>query len=40
MDDELIGIVSFGTLCAKGDPDVFTRVSSFHDWINEHTETA
>ncbi|KAK9747378.1 Trypsin [Popillia japonica] len=28
-----IGIVSWGNPCANGRPDVFTRVSSFLDWI-------
>ncbi|CAL7948238.1 unnamed protein product [Xylocopa violacea] len=28
-----IGIFSFGTPCAVGKPDVFTRVSSFESWI-------
>ncbi|XP_058797811.1 chymotrypsin-2-like [Phymastichus coffea] len=28
-----IGIVSFGHPCAKGRPDVFTRVHTFLDWI-------
>jgi len=28
-----IGIVSWGTPCARGYPDVFTRVYSFLDWI-------
>lgn len=30
-----IGIVSWGRPCARGYPDVFTRVSSFIDWIDE-----
>ncbi|KAL6265053.1 hypothetical protein P5V15_005144 [Pogonomyrmex californicus] len=29
-----IGIVSFGTPCALGYPDVYTRVSKFISWIN------
>ncbi|XP_046747997.1 chymotrypsin-1-like [Diprion similis] len=29
-----VGIVSWGTPCAVGDPDVFARVWSFIDWIN------
>lgn len=33
-DGELIGIVSFGIPCGKGHPDVFTRVSSYLEWIN------
>ncbi|XP_012061803.1 PREDICTED: chymotrypsin-1-like [Atta cephalotes] len=31
-----IGIVSFGTPCALGYPDIYTRVSSFIPWINKH----
>lgn len=31
-----IGIVSWGYLCAAGKPDVFTRVSAYTEWINEH----
>ncbi|KYQ53536.1 Chymotrypsin-1, partial [Trachymyrmex zeteki] len=31
-----IGIVSFGTPCAFGFPDIYTRVSNFVSWINEH----
>ncbi|KAG5322236.1 CTR1 protein, partial [Pseudoatta argentina] len=31
-----IGIVSFGTPCAFGHPDIYTRVSSFVPWINAH----
>ncbi|XP_046747998.1 chymotrypsin-2-like [Diprion similis] len=30
-----IGLVSWGTLCAFGQPDVHTRVWSFVDWIKE-----
>lgn len=29
----LVGVVSWGTPCAVGDPDVFTRISSFAEWI-------
>lgn len=32
-DSEQIGVVSWGTPCAKGRPDVFTRVYSYVDWI-------
>lgn len=31
-----IGVVSWGRPCAKGVPDVFTRVYSYRDWINKH----
>ncbi|XP_011694586.1 PREDICTED: serine protease 48-like [Wasmannia auropunctata] len=31
-----IGIVSFGQPCARGSPDVFSRVASFQDWIQKH----
>lgn len=33
VDGKLVGIVSWGTPCARGYPDVFTRVSEFNDWI-------
>jgi secreted trypsin-like serine protease len=37
FNDKLIGVVSFGpTVCASGRPDVFTRISSFYDWIAIH----
>lgn len=32
----LVGLVSWGTPCAVGYPDVFTRVSSFVSWIQEN----
>ncbi|XP_034946165.1 tripartite motif-containing protein 2-like [Chelonus insularis] len=38
-DGVQIGVVSWGTPCAKGKPDVFTRVYSYIDWINEHIRT-
>ncbi|XP_043508788.1 chymotrypsin-2-like [Frieseomelitta varia] len=37
-DNEQIGIVSWGIPCARGRPDVFTRVYSYIDWIKDHTE--
>lgn len=32
-DGQLIGIVSWGIPCARGRPDVFTRVSAFALWV-------
>ncbi|XP_012272593.1 chymotrypsin-1 [Orussus abietinus] len=37
-DGVQIGVVSWGTPCAKGRPDVFTRVFSYVDWIKNHLE--
>lgn len=38
-DGEVIGIVSYGTArCITQYPTVFTRVSSFKDWIYENTD--
>lgn len=37
-DNEQIGVVSWGIPCARGRPDVFTRVYSYIDWIKDHTE--
>lgn len=34
-NNELIGLVSWGFPCAKGRPDIFTRVSEFSDWVND-----
>ena len=34
----LVGIVSYGTIvCAVGQPDVYTRASSFVSWVKENT---
>lgn len=35
---ELIGIVSWGIPCAQGFPDVFTRVYTYLDWIQENID--
>ncbi|XP_032678949.1 chymotrypsin-2-like [Odontomachus brunneus] len=37
-DGEQIGVVSWGIPCAKGQPDVFTRVFSYINWINTHVK--
>ncbi|XP_068981423.1 chymotrypsin-2-like isoform X2 [Bombus flavifrons] len=37
-DNEQIGVVSWGIPCARGRPDVFTRVYSYIDWIKDHIE--
>uniref|UniRef100_A0A336MGN5 CSON000851 protein n=1 Tax=Culicoides sonorensis TaxID=179676 RepID=A0A336MGN5_CULSO len=34
----IVGVTAFGKLCgSKGSPGVYTRVSSFIEWIREHT---
>ncbi|KAF2885023.1 hypothetical protein ILUMI_21139 [Ignelater luminosus] len=33
---KVIGIVSWGSPCARGLPDVFTRVSAYNEWINSN----
>ncbi|XP_045452026.1 chymotrypsin-2-like [Melitaea cinxia] len=35
--DRVVGIVSWGVPCAKGYPDVYTRVFAFKHWIEEKT---
>lgn len=36
----LVGVVSFGNSCGDSVPTVFTRVTSYLDWINETTTTS
>lgn len=36
VDNELVGIASFGEPCATGVADVYTRVYSYVQWINEN----
>lgn len=33
INGELVGLVSWGKKCAIGYPDVFTRISTFGDWL-------
>lgn len=34
--EEVIGVVSYGTrICSMGEPDVYTRVSEFTEFIKE-----
>lgn len=37
-DGKQIGVVSWGIPCAKGRPDMYTRVFPYLDWINKHTQ--
>lgn len=34
VNGELVGVASWNTKCALGDPDAYTRVSEFVHWIN------
>lgn len=36
MGNTTVGIVSWGEPCGVGYPDVFTRVSSYVDWIQKN----
>lgn len=36
LKGELVGIVSWGVPCADGFPDVYTRVSEYTKWVNDH----
>lgn len=37
-NNTLVGLVSGGVPCARGFPDIYTRVYSFLDWIHNNTE--
>lgn len=38
LNNTLVGLVSWGTPCGRGYPDVYTKVYSFLDWINANTQ--
>lgn len=39
LDGKLIGVISWGTApCGSGKPDVYTRVSSYVEWILDNTK--
>ncbi|KAL6448584.1 hypothetical protein ACFW04_000457 [Cataglyphis niger] len=35
-DGVQVGVVSFGVPCARGHPDVFTRISAFKEWLEQN----
>lgn len=35
-NDTLIGLVSWSIGCARGYPDVYTKVYAYLDWINQN----
>lgn len=37
VNNEVVGISSWVMPCGIGYPDVYTRVASYADWIEEHT---
>ncbi|XP_068629132.1 chymotrypsin-2-like [Battus philenor] len=39
-DHKVVGIVSWGMPCARGYPDVYTRVFAFKNWIEENMSEA
>lgn len=38
-NNELVGIISWGVPCARGVPDVYTRISSVFSWVKTVTGT-
>ncbi|XP_038209488.1 chymotrypsin-1-like [Zerene cesonia] len=36
-NNKLVGMVSWNVPCGRGYPDVYTRLSSYANWIKEHT---
>lgn len=38
VDEEVIGVASWSTKCARGVPDGFTRVSEYVSWIEKHIQ--
>lgn len=40
VNNTVVGITSWVRPCGRGYPDVYTRVSSFVDWIEEHINDA